>query len=136
MNELVIVDTNIVSYIFNGHSTLERYLRYLYGKRLAISFITLEESLYGAKMKNWGENRISQLCAHIEAFEIFHSTSQIAEYSAEIRAGRKHRPMPICDAWIAATALAMNCPLVTHNPKDFVDIPNLEIVTFHSTKPR
>lgn len=33
------------------------------------------------------------------------------------------------DAWIAATALQYELPLVTHNPTDFEDIEKLEIVT-------
>ncbi len=115
MNELVLIDTNILSYIFNRHSILEDYVRYLYGKRLAISFMSLEESLYGARLKNWGERRISQLRFYIDTFEIFHSTRTIVEYSATIRAQRRNQPISVCDAWIAATALALDCPLVTHN---------------------
>jgi predicted nucleic acid-binding protein len=33
------------------------------------------------------------------------------------------------DAWIAATALLYGSPLVTHNPKDYLGLPNLEILS-------
>jgi predicted nucleic acid-binding protein len=36
------------------------------------------------------------------------------------------RPISVGDAWIAATALAYNAPLVTHNPDDFLNVPNLQ----------
>ncbi len=134
--ELVVVDTNVVSYIFNRNPEVKRYLHYLYGKRMAVSFMTKEEILFGAKLKNWSERRIARLCELVDSFEIFHSSERIIECCAGIRAARKHKTIPVCDAWIAATALAADCPLVTHNPKDFMDIPGLEVVTFHVPKPR
>jgi hypothetical protein len=33
------------------------------------------------------------------------------------------------DAWIAASAVAYDCPLVTHNPGDFGGIEDLKILT-------
>jgi predicted nucleic acid-binding protein len=39
-------------------------------------------------------------------------------YWAQISAIKGH-PMPCGDAWIAATALRYNTPLITHNVKDF-----------------
>jgi tRNA(fMet)-specific endonuclease VapC len=33
------------------------------------------------------------------------------------------------DAWIAATALRHNLPLVTNNAKDFQNIPELKVLT-------
>jgi predicted nucleic acid-binding protein len=38
-------------------------------------------------------------------------------------------PMGVADAWIAATALTLNSPLVTHNAADFRGIPGLTILT-------
>ena len=37
----------------------------------------------------------------------------------------KGRPMPSNDAWIAATALRYDTPLVTHNVKDFEHLQNM-----------
>ena len=41
-------------------------------------------------------------------------------------AGRAISPQ---DAWIAATALRHDLPLVTHNIKDFLGISNLRLIT-------
>ena len=39
------------------------------------------------------------------------------------------RPIAVADAWIAATALYLDAPLVTHNARDFDQIKNLEVYT-------
>ena len=38
-------------------------------------------------------------------------------------------PMGVADAWIAATALTLGCPLVTHNAADFQGVSGLPIIT-------
>jgi len=42
---------------------------------------------------------------------------------------RRGRPIEDDDAWIAATAVRHNTPLVTHNPRHFRNIDGLEILT-------
>jgi len=39
------------------------------------------------------------------------------------------KPIPFADAWIAACALRYEVMLVTHNPKHFVEIPGLSLLT-------
>ncbi len=39
------------------------------------------------------------------------------------------RPVSVGDAWIAATALLYDAPLVTHNPDEFKDVAGLSIIT-------
>ena len=35
----------------------------------------------------------------------------------------------MADAWIAATALSLDCPLVTQNARHFADIPGLAVIS-------
>jgi tRNA(fMet)-specific endonuclease VapC len=42
---------------------------------------------------------------------------------------RKGRPIGFADAWIAATALNLNIPLVSHNAKDYEAIDALMVIT-------
>jgi predicted nucleic acid-binding protein len=44
-------------------------------------------------------------------------------------ARRRGRAMEVADAWTAAVALALNAPLVTHNPTDYAIVEGLMIVT-------
>lgn len=42
------------------------------------------------------------------------------------------RPLSAQDAWVAATALRYDLPFVTHNIKDFQDIPDLQLLLLPS----
>jgi len=46
----------------------------------------------------------------------------------KIRSERRQQPISVDDAWIAATALTFQCPLITHNPKDFFGITGIIII--------
>jgi tRNA(fMet)-specific endonuclease VapC len=52
---------------------------------------------------------------------------QWAKIQAEAK--RIGRPISTADAWIAATALVFDVSLVTHNPKDFINVTDLRIIT-------
>jgi predicted nucleic acid-binding protein len=39
------------------------------------------------------------------------------------------RPITFADAWIAAAAMQLNLPLVTHNARDYEGIERLVVVT-------
>ena len=56
---------------------------------------------------------------------------EMAEHFARLRAHRRSigREIETADAWIAATALWLECPVVTHNRRDFQDIPGLEVIS-------
>ena len=124
-----VVDTNIVSFQMKASPLFALYERHLAGFLLAISFQTVGELWEGAEMANWGLVRRAGLDAVIADFLVLHSDDLLSRKYAEVRAARKHRTIPVADAWIAATALAHNLELVTHNPSDFVDIPGLVIIT-------
>jgi len=42
---------------------------------------------------------------------------------------RRGRPRQDNDLWIAATALRYQLPLLTHNRRDFADIPGLTVIS-------
>lgn len=56
---------------------------------------------------------------------------EMAEHWASLRAHRRTsgREIETADAWIAATALWLECPVVTHNRRDFDDIPGLDVMS-------
>jgi predicted nucleic acid-binding protein len=50
----VVVDTDVVSFLFKAHSLAPAYQSILAGRSLAVSLITLAEIEYGMEAKNWG----------------------------------------------------------------------------------
>ncbi len=61
MNGIVIVDTDVVSYLFKGDTRAEAYRQHLLGKTPAISFMTVAELYQWAFVRNWGEHRLARL---------------------------------------------------------------------------
>ena len=57
------------------------------------------------------------------------ATKPVTERWAEVWHARRAQPIGVADCWIAATALAHNLELVTHNPTDFANVPGLTIIT-------
>jgi predicted nucleic acid-binding protein len=130
MNHTIVIDTCIVSYKFKNHSLAMSYEKHLQGKIWLLSFQSLGELLHGALKNNWGNKKKTLLMQTIaQHYEIIHSDSILAGWFAFVMAIRKKQPIAVGDAWIAATALTLGCPLVTHNAKDFENIPGLEIIT-------
>ena len=106
-----------------------RYKDLLQGNRLAIAFMTVAELYEGACRANWGEKRFRKLEREIGHYLVLPSTTEICRRWGDVRYQRRRQPISAEDAWIAATALTYECPLVTHNPQDFRNIPRLRILT-------
>jgi tRNA(fMet)-specific endonuclease VapC len=129
--DVVLLDTNIVSFLLKGDSRASSYAPYLQGRRLAISFMTVAELFQWAAMRNWGARRMSQLETSLQDYLILPFDIALCRLWGEIRAKCRAagRPTSPQDAWIAATALRHHLPLVTHNPTDFEVIEELELIT-------
>ncbi len=131
MTPAVLVDTNIVSYLVKGDSRAARYAGDLQGRRLCISFITVGELRFWAKFRNWGSARIERLEQTIRSYVVIPYDDLIATEWAEIAAAAKragHDRVDRSDWWIAACAIRHGIPLVTHNGRDFADIPRLSMI--------
>lgn len=126
---VVVSDTNVVSYIFNRDGRSLYYEERLMGYRQVISFQTLEEIRYGAYSNRWGARRMRDLLSYLENYEVIWPNSDLVTVCASLRAERRAagRELPMADAWIAATALYLGCPLASHDIH-FVGIPNIELI--------
>ena len=126
----VVVDTNVVSYIYRNDAIARPYLDILVGYRAVISFQTYEEILFGVLINNWGHRRKEEIVQYIDAaYHVVESTLDMIRICAELRAEsrRRGRGLNHPDAWIAATAVLLNCPLLSHD-RDFGDLPGLEVI--------
>lgn len=131
MSDIVLVDTNVVSYLFKKDSRGLLYEHHLENCLLLIAAQTLAELEAMPLMNNWGSRRHQELRTYLKKFVFVVVNEDVCLRWAEIttRAKQKGRPISIGDAWIAATALAHSVPLVTHNPDDFKNVPGLSIIT-------
>ena len=126
---IVLLDTNVVSYLFKGDTRATAYAPLLQGHRLAISFMTVAELFEWATTRKWGRTRLTRLEQTLATYVIIPVDVELCRQWGAIRAqqqatGRMIAPQ---DAWIAATALRHQLPLVTHNPSDFQSIANLDV---------
>lgn len=128
---LLPIDTDIASFIFKGSGYADPYLPLLIDQELALSFMTVAELFQWAILRQWGDRRLSQLEQYLSNYLVIPVDQPLCREWAQVRSdcqrvGRSIFPQ---DAWIAATALRHNLPLVTHNIKDFVRISNLRLLT-------
>ncbi|WP_353930668.1 type II toxin-antitoxin system VapC family toxin [Okeanomitos corallinicola TIOX110] len=128
---ILLLDTNVVSYLFKGDTRAGEYAPILQGNRLAISFITVAELYEWAAIKQWGERRLTQLEAILASYLVIPVDVETCRIWGTIRAQQRAAGTTIAsqDGWIAATAIRHTLPLVTHNPSDFQNIPNLRIIS-------
>jgi len=129
-----VIDTNVVSYIFKGDTRGPYYAHLIAPYRGLLSFQTLAELSEWALKNRWGARKTQQLLDTLAPFGLIYSDASLCAQWAAVRVGamRAGRPIDTADAWIAATALALKCPLVTHNAADFAGVPNLNIISEQS----
>ncbi len=126
---IVLLDTNVVSYLLKGDTRALAYAPLLHGHRLAISFMTVAELFEWAAIRTWGPTRLSQLEQTLATYVIIPVDVELCRQWGTLRAQQQATGRTIApqDAWIASTALRHKLPLVTHNPSDFQYIADLDI---------
>ena len=131
MTDVVVVDTDVVSFLFKGDTRAQAYRRHLRGKTLAVSFMTVAELYQWAYVRDWGERRLRHLEGGLRAYVILPYDAELCKQWARIRVEcqGQGRPISTQDAWIAATALRHGCPLATHNRDDYAAIAGLDIIS-------
>ena len=128
----VIVDTDVVSFAAKQDSRFSFYRDHLRGKTLILSFMTVAELEYWALVRNWGSARERKLRDYIaDRFLIYPYNDQLCSLWAKLtyEAKQKGCILHSADAWIAATALHAEAPLVTHNTKHFEYLTGLIIIS-------
>jgi tRNA(fMet)-specific endonuclease VapC len=126
----IICDTDVVSYIFNGHSLAKNFAPYLTGKTLAVSFMTVAQLYYGVYKAGWGNNRITRLQNHLKSYVVLPYDNEICYTWAQIHVDveNQHYSIEDGDCWIAATALRHDCALATNNEKHFKYVNGLALI--------
>lgn len=97
-----------------------------------LSFQTVAELYRWAFEKGWSERRIAEMREVLRGYEAVPFEWRLVELWARIVADRNRagRPVSTADAWIAATALDLDVPLMTHNRRDFDGVVGLRLISF------
>jgi predicted nucleic acid-binding protein len=127
----VVVDTDVISFLFKNHSLAPAYQAILADRSLAVSLIGLAEIEYGMEVKNWGPGRRDLMRRFLSRFTPLLPDTETATLWARIKSvcEKKGRPITFADAWIAAAAVQLNVPLVTHNVGDYNAVDGLTVLT-------
>jgi len=122
-----IVDTDVVSMLFKGDTRALAYRPHIAGRLLGISFMTLAELGCWSLERNWGQGRRLELAQYLTRYTVLPVSRELCAKWAEVAfaARRKGRPIQTADAWIAASALHYQVPLVTNNRDDYSSVDGL-----------
>jgi predicted nucleic acid-binding protein len=124
-----IVDTDVVSMLFKGDTRALAYRAHIAGQLLGISFMTLAELDRWSLERNWGQVRKLDLAQHLTRYTPV-SREPCAKWAeVAFAARRKGRPIQTADAWIAASALHYQVPLITNNRDDYSSVNGLALVS-------
>src|ERR1700732_632252 len=103
----VVLDTDVVSFLFKNDSRASGYLPHLQDRQWLISFMTEAELEQWALLSSWQAKRIEWLRVFLARFVIVPSSRDLVIKWAEVMvAARKTgRRLETADAWIGATAV-------------------------------
>lgn len=131
----VVVDTDVFSARLVPASALaRRYEPLLVGRVEFVSFQTVAEIRYGARLRGWGNARLARMEAEIARTEVVHTGPELILVYADLRVACQRAGHALgqrehdADRWIAATAIRLRIPLIS-NDSIFRDAPGLEVET-------
>jgi predicted nucleic acid-binding protein len=123
-----LIDTDICSaHLKQQGPVTNRFLQYT--GRLFVSAVTVGELYTWALRANAPPQRLSALLDLFNDVTVLDVTEQVGRKFGEVRAALFDigRPAPEMDLLIAATALVHNLTLITHNIRDFMNVPGLAV---------
>jgi len=126
---MFILDTDTLIFFFKGMGNVSTRLFKTPPKDIGIPSIVVYELNVGIEKSTSPEKRKQQLATLVTAVSILPFGLYEAGSASQIRVDLEKRGLPIgpYDVLIAATALANNATLVTHNAKEFGRIKELKI---------
>jgi tRNA(fMet)-specific endonuclease VapC len=130
--EIVLVDTDVFSFLTKGHTLGAQYYdKHLKSRKMALSFVTVGELLTWAKHRGWGPAKTTKLEQSIARAGVIPYDMALCQTYAELNAQilKAGKPIGDNDLWIAATAIRHSIPLVSHNRKHYDEIPGLVLIS-------
>lgn len=124
------IDTNILIYRLKNMGNVNgNFLKYQ-NEPMSVSVVSYGELVYGAEKSKSVEKNLKTVSEIKDIFPITDITTNVMDVFGKIKAhvqkiGKTTDDM---DLLIAATAIANDMTLVTHNTKHFENIPNLKLM--------
>ena len=117
--------------LFKGDSRAQRYRIHVTGRLIGIPFMTFAELERRQLERHWGAARKADLAQHLTKYVVLPVSRELCTKWAEVSwdARRKGRPIQTADAWIAASALYYQVPLITNNASDYEMVSGLQLFT-------
>src|ERR1017187_2220264 len=127
----VVVDTDVVSFLFKNDNRAQLYLPLMRNRDLLVSFMTEAELEQWILLARWGADRVRRFRVFMTGFASVPSSRDLILQWAEVMVAARGNGCRIeaADAWIASTALLYSATLTTHNPKDYLGVPNLRVLS-------
>jgi tRNA(fMet)-specific endonuclease VapC len=126
-----VIDTDVFSYFLKDDTRADLYRPHTDSQFLIVSFMTVAEVEKWSLRSAWGARRKAEFEKTLRRYHIQDSTRKVCRLWAEVVDEGRRTGLNIddADAWIAATALYFNVPLVTHNAEDFQNVDGLKIIS-------
>jgi predicted nucleic acid-binding protein len=124
-----LVDTDVCSAYLRNHPVVVSRLLLHYGA-LNLSVVTVGELLTWAYRANAPADRLAGIQDLLRGASVIDVTFPVVQKFGEIRAALLDRGITVgeVDLLNAATALISGLTMVTHNKKDYSEIPGLTII--------
>jgi tRNA(fMet)-specific endonuclease VapC len=128
------LDTDTCSYILRGTPSVRERLAAVAAHDISVSVVTLAEAWTGCRKSSHADKWLKAWRHLVEPFQVLDFDSQCADLYSRIRARLERKGTMIGgnDCMIAATALANEVTLVTHNTAEFRRVPGLRVVDWVS----
>jgi tRNA(fMet)-specific endonuclease VapC len=123
-----LIDTDVCSaHLRQSPAVTSKFLHYT--GRLHISALTVGELYTWASRAGASPQRLQSLLDLLDDATVLDVSETVGQKFGEVRAGLLDvgKPAPSVDLFIAATALVHDLTLVTHNVRDFLNVPGLRI---------
>lgn len=132
----VVVDTMVVSWLFDDrlNPVADRYRELIGASPVLLAFQTVAELRYGALRAGWGELRRRRLDRLVAELTVVQPDDEMISACADLRDACRRIGHPLGgkvhdgDRWIAATAIRLRLPLVSHDGV-FDATPGLRLLT-------
>ena len=127
----VVVDTDVISFLYKRDTRARLYEPHLNDPPFIASFMSLAELRRWTLERNWGEGRRQELEGYLTRYLILHSDDLMCDrWAYAMNSARlQGRPIGPADAWIAATALLLDAPLITHNGAHYRGVEGLRVIS-------